>query len=130
MAELGQIDSHPNSQTNQQLSHEPVPRLYTGIFIAYSLIPHASDVSTKTHSMLYADHAFRKILAIGTVSLCASLTLLIMDKAHYKQILGQRGGAAQVLLDLLQAVRLIIRKISNKQQFIAEKVGRGKHQER
>ena len=29
-----------------------------------------------------------------------------MDKAHYKQVLGQRGEAAQVLLDLLQAVRL------------------------
>jgi hypothetical protein len=114
VAELGRLDGPPKSQTSQQLSHEPVPRRYIGIFLVHLLIPHAADVSAKTHSTLYADHAFRKILAIGTVSLCANLALLITDKMHYKQILGQRGEAAQVLLDLLQAVclKFLLHKLS------------------
>ena len=106
MAGLGRIDNHPTSQINKQISHRPVSRLYPGIFLVHSLILHAPNVSAKKHSTLYPDLAFRKILAIDTVSLCAKLTLLVMDKTHYKRILGQRGEAAQAFLDLLQAVCL------------------------
>ena len=65
----------------------------------------APQESINTQPDPYAENAFTRILALDTVALCASLTLLIIDKTQYKQILDRQGAAAQTFLDLLQAVR-------------------------
>lgn len=47
---------------------------------------------------------FRKLLTLDAITLSAHLTAILMDNDKYKELVGQRGEAAQSLLDLLQAV--------------------------
>ena len=65
----------------------------------------APHISINTQPDPYVNNTFTRILALDTVALCANLTLLIIDKTQYKQVLDRRGAAAQTFLDLLQAVR-------------------------
>jgi hypothetical protein len=82
-------------------------KLRDKVLVPFSHALSAPHVSINTQPDLpdpYAD-AFTRILALDTIALCASLTLLIIDKTQYKQVLDRRGAAAQTFLDLLQAVR-------------------------